>query len=161
MSDASQFRSVAEYWREMSAYVNGILADEQEIYESFLDARLLDSLAVRDPNADVLKARAAAGFQAGRPDRRPVYRQLRTVIQAATNLHEFLVENEDRIEYQPGPERDPVLEAVPATRELGDDMWSREDDITTALDGLGAIDKVTTERLMGLAVGRFEGIGIR
>src|SRR5687767_8228028 len=115
MSDASQFGSVAEYWREMSAYVTGILADEQELYESFLDTRLLDSLNVSDPNAGVLKARAAAGFQAGRPERRAVYRQLRTVIEAATDLHEFLVENEDRIEYQPGPERDPVLEAVPET----------------------------------------------
>jgi len=161
MSDASQFGSVAEYWSELSAYVTGILADEQEIYESFLDARLLDSLNVSDPNADVLKARAAAGFQAGRPERRAVYRQLRTVIQAAMNLHEFLVDNEDRIDYEPGPERDPVLEAAPETPELGDDMWSRVDGITTALDGLGAIDKVTTERLMGLAVDRFEGIGIR
>jgi hypothetical protein len=161
MSDASQFGSVAEYWREMSTYVNGILDDEQEIYESFLDARLLDSLQVADPDAEVLKARAAAGFQAGRPERRAVYRQLRTVIEAATGLHEFLVENEDRIEYQPGPERDPVLEAVPETPELGDEMWSRVDDITTALDDLGTMDKVTTQSLMGLAADRFEGIGIR
>jgi hypothetical protein len=161
MADASRFASVAGYWRGLDGYVDGILADEQAIYESFLDARLVDSLGAPDPNARILKDRAAAGFQAARPDRRVVYRQLLTVIDAAAGLHEFLVENEDRIEYQPGPERDPVLEAVPETSELGDDMWGRVDGITTALDGLGALDKVTTQRLMGLAVDKFEVIGIR
>jgi hypothetical protein len=161
MADASRFASIAQYWTGLDGYVEGLLADEQTIYEGFLDARLVDSLGVRDPNAQILKDRAAAGFQAGRPDRRVVYGQLGTVIDAAAGLHEFLVQNEDRIEYRPGPERDPVLEAVPETAQLGDDMWNRVDGITTALDGLGALDKVTTQRLMGLAVDKFQQIGVR
>ena len=90
-----------------------------------------------------------------------MYRQLRAVIDAATGLHEFLVENEDRIDYQPGPERDPVLEAVPESSQLGDEMWGRVDCITTAQDRLGALDKVTTERLLALATSKFEAIGVR
>jgi hypothetical protein len=82
-----------------------------------------------------MRARAEAGFLAARPDRRPVYQRLRDVVVAALGLHEFLVANEDNIEYDPaagGASRDPVLEAVPATPELGTEMWDRVDSITTA-----------------------------
>ena len=161
MADASRFGSVAAYWRELDAYVDRVLAEEQEIYESFLEARLVDSTGVADPDAELIAERAAAGFQANRPERRTVYRQLRAVIDAATGLHEFLVENEDRIDYQPGPERDSVLDAVPESSQLGDEMWGRVDSITTALDRLGALDKVTTERLLALATAKFEAIGVR
>ena len=40
-------------------------------------------------------------------------------------------------------------------------MWGRVDGITTALDRLGALDKVTTERLLALATAKFEAIGVR
>jgi len=57
--------------------------------------------------------------------------------------------------------RDPVLEAVPATPELGKDMWDRVDSITQSLDALGALDLVTTERLLGLFAGKLRAIPIR
>ena len=85
----------------------------------------LDTTGVTGPEADLLVERARAGFQAGRSERRAVYRKLGAVVDAALGLHEFLLANEDRIQYDPalGSSRDPVLEAVPDTPELGNDMW--------------------------------------
>ena len=161
MADASRFASVGDYWSALDGQLTAIESREQEMFLSFYRERLVYSTGAVDADAEVLTERAGAGFQAARPDRRVVYRQLRAVIDAAAGLHEFLLENEDRIDYRPEATRDPVLEALPETPALGDEMWDRVDDITTALDRLGALEKVTTERLMGLVMGKVQEIGIR
>jgi hypothetical protein len=163
LADASLHASVGEYWGALSDYLADVQDRDEEIFVSFFRARL-DSAAVTGPDAETLGERARAGFQAARPDRRVVYRRLGAVIDAAMGLHEFLVTNEDEIEYDPaagGSSRDPVLEAVPATPELGDAMWSRVDRITESLDGMGALDRVTTERLLELFVAQMEAVAIR
>ena len=155
--------SLGEYWGALSDYLADIQARDEEMFVSFFRARL-DSAAVTGPEAETLANRARAGFQAARPDRRVVYRQLGAVIDAAMGLHEFLVTNEDEIEYDPaasGASRDPVLEAVPATPELGAAMWDRVDRITESLDGLGALDRVTTDRLLELFVAQLRAVEIR
>lgn len=123
----------------------------------------LDTTGVTGPEADLLVERARAGFQAGRSERRAVYRKLGAVVDAALGLHEFLLANEDRIQYDPalGSSRDPVLEAVPDTPELGNDMWDRVDGITASLDALGALDRVTTERLLALLFSQLDAVLIR
>ena len=86
------------------------------------------------------------------------------LITAALDLHRFLVDNESQIEYDPaagGVSRDPVLEAVPNTKELGTEMWSRVDRITSALDALGTLDKVTTERLTAVLFDRIRRAGFQ
>jgi hypothetical protein len=162
LADAGEFPGVAEYWAMLDRYAGEILDREQDFFVAAYEARLIDSTAVAEPDPDdaVLVDRAGAGFLAGRPERRTVYRQLQAVIDAATDLHRFLVENQDRIDYEPHPEGDPVLEAVPETADLGDEMWDRVDGITAALDRLGALDKVTTERLLFLVTGKIEQIGV-
>jgi hypothetical protein len=50
---------------------------------------------------------------------------------------------------------------VPDTPELGTEMWNRVDRITESLDALGALDQVTTGRLMDLLVTRLQAIPIR
>ena len=123
----------------------------------------LDTTSVTGPEADLLVERARAGFQAGRSERRAVYRKLGAVVDAALGLHEFLLANEDRIQYDPalGSSRDPALEAVPDTPELGNDMWDRVDGITASLDALGALDRVTTERLLALLFSQLDVVRIR
>ena len=123
----------------------------------------LDTTGVTGPEADLLVERARAGFQAGRSERRAVYRKLGAVVDAALGLHEFLLANEDRIQYDPalGSSRDPVLEAVPDTPEFGNDMWDRVDGITASLDALGALDRVTTERLLALLFSQLDAVRIR
>ena len=163
LADASLHASVGEYWGALSDYVADIQERDEEMFVSFFRARL-DSAAVTEPEAETLGNRARAGFQAARPDRRVVYGQLRAVIDAAMGLHEFLVANENEIEYDPaagGSSRDPVLEAVPATLELGEAMWDRVDRITESLDGLGALDRVTTDRLLELFVAQLAAVEIR
>ena len=163
LADASLHASLGEYWGALSDYLADIQARDEEMFVSFFRARL-DSAAVTGPEAETLANRARAGFQAARPDRRVVYRQLGAVIDAAMGLHEFLVTNEDEIEYDPaagGASRDPVLEAVPATPELGAAMWDRVDRITESLDGLGALDRVTTDRLLELFVAQLRAVEIR
>ena len=163
LADASLHASVGEYWGALSDYLADIQDRDEEMFVSFFRARL-DSAAVTEPDAETLGNRARAGFQAARPDRRVVYRRLGAVIDAAMGLHEFLVTNEDEIEYDPasgGSSRDPVLEAVPATPELGDAMWDRVDRITESLDALGALDRVTTDRLLELFVAQLGAVEIR
>ena len=162
LADASLHASVGEYWGALSDYLADIQARDEEMFVSFFRARL-DSAAVTGLEAETLGNRVRAGFQAARPARRLVYRQLGAVIDAAMGLHEFLVANEDEIEYDPatgGSSRDPVLEAVPATPELGEAMWDRVDRITESLDGLGALDRVTTDRLLELFVARMRAVEI-
>ena len=115
-----------------------------------------DSVAIRD--------RALAGFQAAGADRRVVYDQLQEVAERSVVLHEFLLANEDLIEYEPagsGISRDPVLEAVPATEALGDEMWEMVGSITDAMDALGYLDRIDTERLLGVFLEKLEATAIR
>ena len=39
-------------------------------------------------------------------------------------------------------------------------MWDRVDEITKSLDGLGALDRVTTDRLLELFVARMRAVEI-
>jgi hypothetical protein len=90
-----------------------------------------------------------------------VYRQLRGVTEAALGLHRFLLANEGAIAFDAAGGGDPVREAIPSTPELGRDMWARVDSITASLDALGALDQVTTERLMGLITAKLQTIPLR
>jgi hypothetical protein len=83
---------------------------------------------------------------------------------AALSLHTFLEANEGDIDYEPasgGLSRDPVLEAVPASEELGDEMWARVGEITDALDALGLLDRVTTDRLAAVFFEKLAATPIR
>jgi hypothetical protein len=110
----------------------------------------VDAEGLAEIDRALVVERGVAGFQAAARDRSLVYGQLEEVATAALSLHGFLESNEANIDYEPasgGLSRDPILEAVPVNEELGDEMWSRVGDITDALDALGLLDRVTTERL--------------
>ena len=83
---------------------------------------------------------------------------------AALRLHSFLLQHQDRIDHEPavaGLSRDPVLEAVPDTEELGTEVWNRVAEITSALDALGFLDKVTTDRLLEVFFTKLESVAVR
>ena len=97
-------------------------------------------------------------------DRDGVYGQLRAVVDAALSLHQFLEENQDAIDFEPadaGLSRDPILEAVPSTPELGEEMWNQVAEITSALDQLGYLDRVTTERLLDVFFTKLKDVDVR
>lgn len=163
LADASRYPGVEQYWRSVGALLDEIEASDVDRFAALYRERL-DSAGVTAADAQQMLDRARAGFQAARPDRRLVYRRMRGVVDASLGLHEFLLANEGRIQHDPaagGASRDPVLEAVPDTPELGNEMWGRVDRITASLDALGALDQVTTDRLMELLTLKLQAVPIR
>jgi hypothetical protein len=113
----------------------------------------MDSMSIPAGSRTALEERAVAGFRAALPQRDAAYDRLADVFRAAISLHEFLLANEENIDYEPaaaGISRDPVLEAVPLTKQLGDDMWGRVDGITAALEAMGALGERAGVSTQGL-----------
>jgi hypothetical protein len=155
LATASQYQSVADYWNGLNGWVESMREGEERLFSAAFEARM-DSAGITGEERATLAARALAGFQSALPERDAAYDALAALSQAALDLHEFLLEREEEIEYTPaagGLSRDPVLEAVPATAALGEEMWDRVDRITAALEGMNALtDRVTTERLVAITL---------
>ncbi len=163
LANASQFGDVQRYWEGIEAYVDRVRDSDTRVFHERYQAQL-DTAGVAADTAAMLLERADSGFLSTRADRFEAYAQMDDLVNAALDLHEFLLANESSIEYAPaagGVSRDPVLEAVPASRELGNEMWNRVDRITGALDVLGTLDRVTTERLVAVLFDRIRRAGFR
>ena len=122
------------------------------------------SVAVGEDEAAVLLERADSGFLSTRQSRFESYAQMDDLVNASLGLHDFLLANESDIAYDPaagGVSQDPVLEAVPSSPELRDQMWDMVDGITSALDALGTLDRVTTERLLAVLFDRIRRAGFQ
>ena len=143
--------------------VDSLRADDARLFHDEYRKQVAAASLPTD-TARILLERADSGFLATRQDREAAYSLMDDLVTAALDLHQFLIDNESEIEYEPaagGVSRDPVLEAVPNTKELGTEMWSRVDRITAALDALGALDRVTTERLTAALFDRIRRAGFR
>lgn len=154
LANASSFEVVQSYWGAIRDYLVRIRREDESIFMTRLENRL-DSSGVAPPDREILEERARAGLRAARPRREAVYGQLEDLVRASLDLHDFLVGNEASIDYEPaaaGLSRDPVTEAVPATESLGDRMWDQVAQITTALDNLGALERLSTDRLIGIVL---------
>jgi len=162
MATAGGFDGVRLYWETFGRYEQIMRAREEEIFLKTL-ASALDTIPLPGDDRAAVEARALAIFRATSPEREAVYAQLRAVVDAALSLHLFLEQNEDNIVHEPagGLSRDPVLEAVPTTKALGDEIWNRVADITSALDALGFLDRVTTERLLDVFFAKLDGVVTR
>jgi hypothetical protein len=163
LANASRFRDVQAFWEGMETFLNRVRDVDTQVFHERYEAQLAMAGLAPDTAAMLLE-RADSGFLATRDDRREAYVLMEDLIFAALDLHEFLLRNEANIEHDPaagGMSRDPVLEAVPNSRELGQEMWSRVDRITHALDALGTLDRVTTERLTAVLFDRIRRAGFR
>lgn len=164
LATASAFPGIESYWNSLGAYLGNVREREAG---AFVDAYTLEleQLPVPGPTSqERLVERAEASFQAARAERADAYDRLDTLIAASLDLHEFLRANEDRITYEPtagGFSRDPVTEAIPATRELGDEMWNRVSRITAAMDALGTVDRLTTQGLVEFVLMRVARAPVR
>ena len=164
LANASRYAEVQTYWRRMKDWLEDVRAREQGLFRGAFEQRM-DSLGVAEGDRPALLERALAGFQSALPDRDPTYDGLLDAVDAALGFHGFLLTNEDQIEYAPatgtGTGRDPVLEALPANDDLGDEMWGRVDLITEALQAFDALDdRVTTASLVGLTVDRLAAAAV-
>lgn len=163
MANASQYKDVHDYWAGIQDFVDSIRADDTRLFHDGY-VKQLEAASITGDTARMLLQRADSGFLATRQDRWAAYALMDDLVNAALDLHEFLMENESQIDYDPaagGVSRDPVLEAVPKTKALGTEMWSRVDRITAALDTLGTLDKVTTERLTAVLFDRIRRAGFQ
>lgn len=163
LANAGDFADVEEYWLGIEALVDRARdMDAQLFHDAYVD-QLEDAQLVADTAAMLLE-RADSGFLATRPERFEAYALMDDLVNATLDLHVFLVERGDSITYEPvrgGVSRDPVLEAVPATSELGQRMWDGVTRITNALDALGTLDRVTTDRLVAVLMERLQQAGFR
>lgn len=163
LSSASSFDGVEQYWEAFDDLLDGIVAAEDDLWSAAWDVQLAqaDLTAATETR---LRERGMLGWAAAAPDREAVYEQLRAVIDASLELHRFLIENESDITYDPstgGGEGDPVLEVIPTTPELGDEMWTGVGQITVALDALGYVRQVETEPLLDAVKARLVTVGVR
>ena len=163
LADASRFGDVQVFWEWIGAFVERVRTSDTRVFHERYQARLAEAGVAAD-TAAILLERADSGFLSTREDRFEAYALMDDLVNAALDLHEFLLLNEARIAHAPaagGMSRDPVLEAVPETKELGEEMWDRVDRITAALDAMGTLDKVTTERLTAVLFDRIRRAGFR
>ncbi len=163
LANASQYPDIEAYWTGIESLVDRVRDTDTRVFHDQYVTRL-EQAGIEGDTAALLLARADSGFLATRADRFEAYAEMDDLVNAALDLHQFLLRNEADIEYAPaagGYSRDPVLEAVPATKALGDEMWGMVDRITEALDALGSLDKVTTDRLVGVLVDRVRAAGFR
>ncbi len=163
LGNASRYPAVATYWESYRNLLREVRARDDQFFEEGFRAELQAANAPAS-NGELLDNRAMAGFEAALPDRQMVYDQLEAVITGALALHQFLVDNEADISYEPaagGLSRDPVLEAVPVTESLGDEMINQMAGISTALDRLGFLDRVTTDQLLAVFFEKLQATAIR
>lgn len=163
LGTASQFEDVEQYWLGLEAFVDHVRDVDTGVFHDMYLVQV-EAAGIAADTAAMLVERADSGFLATRADRFEAYNQMDDLINAALDLHMFLVDNEDYITYEPaagGLSRDPVLEAIPDTKMLGDEMWGLVDNITDALDTLGTLNRVTTERLLAVLFDRIRRAGIR
>ncbi|HKJ01169.1 MAG TPA: hypothetical protein VJ997_01905, partial [Longimicrobiales bacterium] len=163
LANASQFADVQGYWEKIEAYVDRVREMDTQVFHEKYVAQLAAAEIGGDTAATLLE-RADSGFLATRDGRFAAYALMDDLVNAALDLHEFLLRNEDRIEYDPaagGVSRDPVVEAIPDSPELGSEMWEMVNRTTEALDALGTLERVTTERLTAVLFDRIRRAGFQ
>ena len=163
LANASQFEDIEQFWLGIELFVDDVRATDTQLFHDKYVAQVAAAGIAAD-TAAMLIERADSGFVAARDGRYEVYNLMDDLLNAALDLHIFLVESEDRIAYEPtsaGVSRDPVLEAVPDTEVLSDQMWGLVNGITDALADLGTLDRVTRERLFAVLFDRMRRAGIQ
>jgi hypothetical protein len=163
LANATRFRDVQAFWEGIEGFVDQVRTSDTRVFHERYQARL-EEAGIAVDTAAILLERADSGFLSTREDRFEAYALMGDLVNAALDLHEFLLLNEAKIEYTPaagGVSKDPFLEAVPNTKELGEEMWDRMKRVTAALDAMGTLDKVTTERLTAVLFDRIRRAGFR
>jgi hypothetical protein len=165
LGNASQYTNIEVFWSSMDALMEGMRAAEWQVYhDKFVE--LVEQEGVTAEAAGQITERADSGFVAAQAQRSQAYTEMETLVVAALDLHDFLLQNEAAIEFRPGvasasdPTVDPVLE-ISASAVLRGRMLEMFDDITSALDGLGSLDRVTRERLVAALAARLQQVGIQ
>jgi hypothetical protein len=162
LADASQFPGVEAFWTGIGTLMDAVRAGEWRLYHDKLAARLTAAGIAADTAAMLLE-RADSGFVAAEAGRQATYDTVDESVQAALDLHGFLIANEANIEYRPATSStaDPILEAVPSSPAIGDRMLELVDRVTDALGDLGSVERVSRPSLAAALTARLQQVGIQ
>lgn len=157
LANPDRYDDVLGYWQLLRAYLDQVREIDGQFFAGALQTAVSES-GLDAEASDAVFARANAGFLAAGPARRRVYDLLEALIGASVDLHEFLLAHEGQIRYEPasGISAEPVTEAVAINARVNDEMWDHVLRITTALDALGTLERVTTERILQVFRRRLE-----
>ena len=163
LANASSYDDIEAFWLGIERFVDEVRNTDLDVFH----AKYVEQVAqteLDETQGALVTERADSGFVAARDGRFEAYSLMDDLVNASLNLHQFLVDNEELIDYDTaasGVSSDPVLEAVPATETLRDEMWALVGGITGALQDLGTLDQVTTERLFAVLFDRMRSAGVR
>ena len=162
LANASRFEEVDSFWSGMERFMSDLRQSEADLFHvRYLEAAKSE---LAGDTVTMLTERADSGFVAATPARAEVYRLMDDLIRAALSLHDFLVEHEADIAYEPaafGVSGDPLLEAVPNSDEVRNAMWEMLEDLTNALDAMGTLDLVTRQELLDILHERVRDVAIQ
>lgn len=162
LANASDYPGVEDFWIGMSDFLDRVRSIDLETFDTALRSQL-QARRISEPDAEAIRERADSGFVAAVPGRIDVFDRFENLIDAALQLHRFLVANQSAIEYAPATAvtTDPVLEVNPATEEIRDAMEELLDSVFEALGALEYRNQVTAQRLRDLMRSRVQESGIR
>ena len=162
LANATQFGDVETFWLGARDVLAGLRAIAGQTFHANYE-RSMAAAGVSAENGALLLERADSGFVAAAGRRHETYALVDELIDAALGLHDFLIANEQNIEYTPASTitSDPVLEAKPSTPEIRQAMEDRIDRVTEALDELDYLSLVTAEGLWAAVLTRVQEVGIQ
>jgi len=162
LSNASNYPGVANYWEDVENTIEALRTREGQLYFQHLN-RHLDRMAAASAGSSEASEAVSAGsvpqilsvaraeYERTAPGRDSAYQALFDVAAASLGLHEFLIEREADILYEPFTDpnvsRDPVLEAVPVDSVLRVEMNANLDRVIEAITGNGIPRPITTTAL--------------
>lgn len=162
LANASQFNNVEVFWHGMEDFLEGLQAVDLATFDVAYGVQL-EAEAVSASDAGVMRERADSGFVAAAVARDETYARVQALIDAALQLHAFLIANESNIAYVPAltATTDPVLEASPSTPEIRAAMEDMIDDVTDALAALDYRGVVTADELWAKVLSTVQERGLR
>lgn len=162
LARAGDYENVELFWTGMGEFVERVRGIELAAFDAAL-AIELQARGLSEADAEAIRERADSGFVAAAPERAEVFDRFQRLIDAALDLHAFLVANEQNIEYAPAMAvtTDPVLEVDPASEEIGDAMEDLLDQVTRSLSQLEYRDRVTAAGLSGMILSRVQERGVQ
>ena len=161
LAHGSRYPGVQSYWERYGSYLQYAQRELPKRFEASLRRYVSGSALApgdRDPSIDLV----LEDFHGRQASADEVFAEMGELAQAALELHAFLVLKEEEIDYTPftqsGVSRDPIVEAVPQTEQTKTDLWERLGRVTSSLEGLDALDTVTTARLQQVLVQRLDEV---
>ncbi len=153
LSHAGEFDSVRRYWSAYRSYLRGVKAQDAVLFRRGLASALQDLEVQPHRRPDLIEA-AAARFRAGRAGRDSLYDAMSAVAEAAVDLHDFLVEREAEIEYDPVRtgriSRDPVLEAYASGEDARAALEEHLDRLLDRMERVNGLKPVHTDELQAV-----------